>query len=149
MKFFKIVVNNKIIDIACSTGCMRWSVKGRRFLCCDENHMQYLQSSLDEERIYHADWMWRPESDDGVNCVNVDVIEIEEGEYHELEELLTKGEELDVPAMEAELVLPVLEEPIPEAEKPPTIMQMREMIEEQQKQIQALMDSLEKLQKTK
>ena len=133
MTFFKIIKDEEVIDIGCVF--LKWNDARKKMYICDVNEAQFVQT-FDETKIYKASWLNpAPKKAGKYETVTVEVID--ETEFDELKELLSEGQPIfiDEPVIEVQHHEEV---EIPE-EKPMTIAEMRQLILEQQKQIETLL----------
>ena len=133
MYYFKVTKNRKVIDI----GCTFLKFENNRLYVCDENEGQYLQS-YDEKNIYRDSWM-KAAPKSFKRYTTAKVVSIDEMEFKDLEAMLNDGEEI----IEQQPIIEQPQEEIinePSTEKPISIAEMRELIAEQQKQINTLME---------
>jgi len=136
MTFFKVQKNNNVVDVGCVF--LKWNSKRHKLFICEVDEGQFVQSYKD--RIYKASWL-KPAPAEAKEYELAEVVVITETEYNDIKALLDEDETVPV---EEEPVYeePVVEEPQTQEEKPLTIAQMREIITEQQKQIEVLMEKV-------
>ena len=137
MTYCKIIQNDKVVSAGCVF--LMWNEKRNRLYVCDVNDAQYVQS-FDEANIYHADW-FRTLPKDAPVYETAEAVVITKQEYEDLVEQLKEHEPVPV-----EQIVPehTVQEDVdkPEEEQVMSIAEMREMIINQQKQIDALIGSL-------
>ena len=134
MTFFKIIQNEKVVNIGCVF--LKWNEKRKKLYVCDVDDAQFVQT-FDESNIYTASWLNPPPKEAG-EFESAEVVVIDEAEFDELRELLSEGEEIVVEQPAEQYVMPVTPAEQPE-EKPMTIAEMREIIIKQQEQIETLL----------
>ena len=131
--YFKVIQDNNVVDIG--RAFLKYNEKKKRMYVCNANECQFIQSA-DETKLYHDDWMrTAPE----VPYIQAQVVGISETEYMDIEALLNDGEEVIVEQ-------PIVQESSrqePEQIKPMSSAEMREIIIEQQKQIDELIKKLQ------
>lgn len=90
--FYKVLKNNKVIDVLDSLVYLKWQDKHKIWILCDEDDAQAILSS-DKNTIWHERTLYKPP----VPVNTVDAIEIDEIEYKELKMLnyQTKEEIVD------------------------------------------------------
>ena len=138
-QYFKIIKDNTVIDVS-DGRFLRWQERHRVSLYCDANHGEYMQSSIDVEKIYHAPWMNAVRDSADVQYELAEIAEIEEDEYNNLKSIIEEGMEIEVEP-EPVVVEETAEDPIieePEPKKPLTLNEMREIIEQQRQEIERL-----------
>lgn len=137
MTFFKILQENKVVNVGCVF--LKWNSARKKMYICDVDEGQFVQT-YDETKIYRDSWM-KPAPEDAGERESAKVVVISKEEFDELLELLSDGEEIEVE--EPVVPVPVVHDPpieIPE-EKQMTISEMRQKILEQQKQIDILLEA--------
>lgn len=139
MTYFKIVKNNKVIDVGCVF--LKWNNEKKKMYICDVDDAQFVQT-YDESKIYKASWL-NPAPKEAGSFKSAKVVVIDETEFNDLNELLGEGEVVSEQVEEEQRQEPQKHDEIPE-EKPMTIAEMREKIIEQQKQIESLLTLIQK-----
>ena len=131
MTFFKVIKNDTVIDAGCAF--LKWNDKKNRYFVCAVEEAEFALS-YKEQNIYRDDWM-KVASNKATGFVNAKVEIIEEQEYEDLLDLLSENE---VIVIEKPVVnVPKTHEVVPE-EKPLSLNELRELVKEQQKQIEYL-----------
>ena len=134
--FFKIVQDKKIISVG--SVFLKWNTKKHRLFICDVDEGQFVQS-FDEQYTVRDTWMKVP-PEDADEYPLATVIIITEQEYNDLKAILEDSAEIDIPEpvieQQAEYVEP------PEEEKVMSIAEMRQLILQQQDQINKLMQAV-------
>ena len=139
MTFFKIIQNEQIVNVGCVF--LKWNPVKRKMYISTVDDAQFVQT-YDEKKIYKATWLNpAPEEAGNYEFAKVDIID--EAEFDELKELISEGETISEEEPKEQYVHTVQHREEPE-EKPMTIAQMREMIVEQQKQIETLLQKFQK-----
>ena len=141
-QFFKIIKDQKIIDVAMN-GFICIDSKYHNPVYCDPNDAQFIKSAINEAIYYHINWLNNiPEYSDISYDIPDEIIVIEPDEYEELRGLLIDGQDINVQIIEN--VEDNLEEvqPIIEYQKPENLMELRQIISDQSRQIQLLTDAL-------
>lgn len=89
--FYKVMKNNKVIDVLDNLIYLKWDSKHRVMVLTDENDAQAILSS-DKNTIWHERTLYKVPVD-GYDCVDVE--EIDEFEYKKLKMLnLSTPEEI-------------------------------------------------------
>jgi len=137
MAYFKIIQDDKIVSV--SHVFLKWNEARKNFHLGDTDKGQFVLA-FDESKVYRDEWM-KPIPEEANGYEHATVQAIDEAEYEDLKALLSEGEQVQ------EDPEPVVQEPIhvpeePEEEKPMSIAEMREIIKMQQKQIEALMETV-------
>jgi len=87
--FFKVLKNNKVIDVLDNLVYLKWQPKHKTMVLCDENEAQAILSS-DKNTIWHEETLYKiPVS--GYESVSVQ--EVDEFEYKQLRVLNMKSPE--------------------------------------------------------
>ena len=87
--YYKVLKNNKVIDVSDSLTYLKWEPKHKIMVLTDENNAQAILSS-DKNTIWHERTMYNvPVS--GYDCV--DLVEIDKYEYEKLRTLNFKTPE--------------------------------------------------------
>lgn len=86
--YYKVIKNNKVIDVLDSLVYLKWQDKHKIWILCDENDAQAILSS-DKNTIWHERTLYNPP----VPVNTVDAIEIDEFEYRQLKALNGKTPE--------------------------------------------------------
>lgn len=136
MTYFKITKDENVISVGCVF--LKWNTKRHKFNVCDVNEGQFVQT-YDEKGIYKASWL-KPAPKEAGEYETVKVTVIDEVEYDTVKTLIDEGEEIE--EVVTEPIVELIEQQEPAQEKPLTIAQMRELIAEQQKQIDMLLEKL-------
>ena len=137
MTYFKILQENKVVNVGCVF--LKWNSARKKLYICDVDEGQFVQT-YDESEIYKDSWM-KPAPKEAGEHKNAKVVIISKEEFDELLELLSDGEDIEVEQPEIPVHV-VHEAPQEEPEeKPMTISEMRQKIIEQQKQIDALLEA--------
>ena len=139
MTYFKIIKKDKVINVGCVF--LKWNENKNKMNICEVDDAQFVQT-YDESAIYKAGWL-NPAPKKAGKFETVQVVVIDETEFNDLLELLSEGEQISVEEEEHEEYQPRQTETEEPEEKPLTIAEMREMIIEQQKQIEALIEKLQ------
>ena len=135
MTFCKMLKNDKVVNIGCVF--LKWNIKRHRMNVCSVDEGQFVQS-YDEKTIYKDSWL-KPAPEEAKNFEEAKIVVIDQIEFDDLKELLNEGEEVLVEKPEPLPSPQVLtEEPV--EEKPMSIAEMRQIIAEQQKQIDLLLE---------
>lgn len=98
MKFYKVISGNTFIGIGTTDNLYRYLDKNKTLITTTENMAQYFQIG---NNLYHATWMRK--GVDSISAEVVDVIEITEEEYNDIESTIDKGEEIIVEPDEPEV----------------------------------------------
>ena len=133
MVLFKVIQNNTVVSVG--SVFLRWDTEKHRLFICDVDKGEFAQS-FDEKCIYKDDWL--KTSDGNIQHENASIVIIDETEYEDLKQMLIEGEPIVEEPVHEHVIIPEHHEPEKE-ERPLTIAQMREIIVEQQKQIEILM----------
>jgi len=132
----KIIQDGKVVSAG--RVFLKWNAKRSKLYVCDVNDAQYIQT-FDEANIYHADW-FRAIPQGAPVYEDAEAVVISLQEYEDLIQQLKEHEPV---ALEQTIPEPVQEDvEKPEEEQVMSIAEMREMIINQQKQIDALIGSL-------
>lgn len=138
MRYFKIIQNKKVVDV--SFAPLRWSEKYFQMVGCDVERAQFVQGYI-TGKTFRDGWMRHTEAPD-VLYDEADVIETTGVEFNDLYETLHGGEEIEVEPDEP--LIPVVPEAhIEETEKPMSVSEMRQVIQDQQQQIDLLKEMIE------
>ena len=141
MTYFKILIDNKIVSVG--NVFLKWNSKRHKLYVCDVDEGQFVQT-YDEKNIYKASWLKKAPKD-AKTFDTANVVVINETEYNDILTSLQEGEPIIEEVTEPKREEYVVEhEPEPEQEKPMTIAEMRKIILEQQKQIEMLIEKVEK-----
>ena len=105
--FYKVIKNNKVIDVLDSLVYLKWQDKHKIWILSDENEAQAILSSGKND-IYHERTLYNIPSDADVKYETVDLIEINQFEYKKLKALNLKTPEEIIDAF----VMSLLEENI-------------------------------------
>ena len=81
--FYKVIKNNKVIDVLDQLIYLKWQDKHRIMVLCSEDEAQAILSS-DKETIWHEETLYRVPVD-GYDTVRIE--EIDEYEYRQLRAL--------------------------------------------------------------
>lgn len=87
--YYKVLKNNKVIDVLDSLIYLKWEPKHKIMVLTDENDAQAILSS-DKNTIWHERTLYKVPVD-GYSCV--DLVEIDEFEYKQLKMLSGKTPE--------------------------------------------------------
>ena len=88
--FYKVIKNNKVIDVLDSLVYLKWQSKHKIWILCDENEAQAILLS-DKNTIVHERTLYNAP----VSVDTVDLVEIDEYEYRQLKVLnLSTPEEI-------------------------------------------------------
>lgn len=90
--YYKILKNNKVIDVLDNLTYLKWQPKHKTMVLCDENEAQVILGS-DKNTIWHEKTLYNVPVEAGVYDV-VEAIEINEYEYKQLRVLNMKSPEL-------------------------------------------------------
>ncbi len=102
MKYYKVIFNNRVIDVLDQLIYLKHQPKHNIMVLCDESEAQAIMSS-DKENIWHVNGLYDIPVD-GYN--SVELIEIDEYEYKQLKVLNMKSAEQIID----EFVMGLLEE---------------------------------------
>ena len=102
--FYKVIKDNKVIDVLDRLIFLKYQKKHNRMIFCDENEAQAIYSS-DGEHIWHEESLYNIPVD-GYNTVRIE--EIDEYEYKQLKMLGLKSPEEIIDAF----VLSLIEEKV-------------------------------------
>ena len=91
MSYYKIVIDNKTVNIAKSYGFLKYQIENNILLYCPKIEAQYIQSK--DEKLYHANWMRKIVVDE-FSYKEAIVEEISEEEYDEINSLLNEGKDI-------------------------------------------------------
>ena len=105
--FYKVIKNNKVIDVLNSLIYLKWQPKHKIWILSDENEAQAILSSGKND-FYHERTLYNIPSDADVKYETVDLIEIDQFEYKQLKALNLKTPEEIIDAF----VMSLLEEKI-------------------------------------
>lgn len=140
MDFYKIIRDSTVVGVG--QMFLRWYPSKHDFYYCDIDDAERVQDIV-TETLYHADWL--RDAPSGADAApEAEVIQISAVEYDELYEQLRDGEE--IPALEPD---PGQEpEPVPVAEpepedRPMSVQEMREKIEELDEMLNIIMGVVE------
>lgn len=89
--YYKVLKNNKVIDVLDSLIYLKWQPKHKIMVLSDENEAQAILSS-DKNTIWHEETLYRVPVDEPV-FETVSVVPIEEFEYKQLKVLNMKTPE--------------------------------------------------------
>lgn len=138
MTYFKVIRNDIVVDVG--TVFLKWNINKHKFNICSTDEGQFVQS-YKEDHIYRDSWM-KQHPDEAKGYDNAKVVIIAESEYNDLRDLLGEGETVEVD----EIIIPseeVHEVPVQELpEKKLSLAELRELVVEQQKQIELLNEKL-------
>lgn len=105
--YYKVIKNNKVIDVLDNLTYLKWQPKHKTMILSDINEAQaFLSSGKDD--IYHERTLYNIPSDADVEYETVDLIEINKFEYKKLKALNLKTPEEIIDAF----VMSLLEENI-------------------------------------
>lgn len=137
----KMIRGGEVIDVGNLFLC--WVSKNHILAYCDANGAEYMQSALDDSRLYHAYWLRTPPAD-APAPEEVELEMISQAEFDELYELLSGGETVEAAPEPEPVAEPEQEEPAPdETEKPMTVQQMRDKIAELEATIEKILKTIE------
>ena len=105
--FYKVIKNNKVIDVLDNLIYLKWEPKHKIMVLSDENEAQAILSSGKND-FYHERTLYNIPSDADVKYETVDLIEINQFEYKKLKALNLKTPEEIIDAF----VMSLLEEKI-------------------------------------
>ena len=97
--YYKVIKNNKVIDVLDSLIYLKWLPKHKTMILCDENDAQAILSS-DKNTIWHEESLYRIPVN-GYDTVKIE--EIDEYEYKQLKML--NGKSVDEILQEYTLLL--------------------------------------------
>ena len=91
--FYKVIKNNKVIDVLAQLNYMRYQSKYDRMIYCDEEHAQAIQSS-DQRFIWHVEGYYQ------IPVGNYETVQVEQIDQYEYEErkrldMMTREEIID------------------------------------------------------
>lgn len=89
--FYKVIKNNKVIDVLDKIVYLKWQPKHKMMVLCDENEAQAILSS-DKNTIWHERTLYKIPTDE-VKFDTVELIEICEDDYKQLRVLNMKSPE--------------------------------------------------------
>jgi hypothetical protein len=112
MKFYKVISGNTFIGIGTTDNLFCYLAKNKTLITTTENMAQYIQIG---NNFYHATWMRKGTED--IESEIVDVIEITEEEYNDIDSTIDKGEEIIIEPDEPEIP----ESSTEEEEEEPTV----------------------------
>ena len=137
MTYFKMIQDSKIVDVGFVF--LKWNTKRNKLYVCDIDEGQFIQS-YNEKTIYKTSWL-KPSPEGVCEYETATIVVINETEFEDLKELLSGGESVEV---EDVIPVPIKHEVYLESEKekPLSLDQMRELIAEQQNQIELLMEKI-------
>lgn len=136
MTYCKMIDDNKVISVG--HVFLKWNSEYQQLFICNVDEGQFVQS-FDEAHIYHDRWLKKAPAEAGEH-EEVKIVVITEQEYLDLIELLKEDEEIVNDVIEQQYEEAEPEEP--QESSPMTIAEMREIILEQQKQIDALLEKV-------
>ena len=136
MTFFKVIKNDTVIDVGCAF--LKWNDTKNRYFACQLDEAQFALSYA-EQNIYRDDWM-KLTSDKAKDFIHAKVEIIDEQEYDDLLDLLSENEVVTIE--KPQVIVSETHEVIPE-EKPLSLNELRELVKEQQKQIENLISKME------
>jgi hypothetical protein len=87
--YYKILKDNKVIDVLDHLSFVKYQQKNRTLLLCDKSEAQAVISS-DGDRVWHVNWMYTLPVD---GCDTVELVEIDRYEYEQLRVLNMKTPE--------------------------------------------------------
>lgn len=105
--FYKVIKNNKVIDVLDQLVYLKWQPKHKIMVLSDIDHAQAILSSGKND-FYHERTLYNIPSDADVKYETVDLIEINQFEYEKLKALNLKTPEEIIDAF----VMSLLEEKI-------------------------------------
>lgn len=89
--YYKVLKDNKVIDVLDNLVYVKWQEKNKIMVLCDENTAQGIISS-DGKHIWHEPSLYRfPNNVDGYD--NIELVEIDVYEYEQLKALNLKSAE--------------------------------------------------------
>jgi hypothetical protein len=138
MTYFKIIIKKKIINVGCTF--LKWNEERKRMYISNVDEGQFVQA-IDESGIYRDTWM-KEAPKEAKSFTNAKVVIIDEAEFNDLLEELNEGNSIDEETPEIIPEHELTEEP--EQEKPMSINDMRDLILQQQQQIELLLNKLSK-----
>lgn len=83
--YYKVLKNNKVIDVLDNLVYLKWQDKHKTMILSDENEAQAILSS-DKETIWHEKNLYRIPLDE-CKYDTVELVEIDESEYRQLKML--------------------------------------------------------------
>lgn len=89
--YYKILKNNKVIDVLDNLTYLKWQPKHKTMVLCDEDEAQAILSS-DKNAIWHEKTLYKMPIEAGIYDV-VEAVEIDEHEYKQLKVLNMKSPE--------------------------------------------------------
>ena len=137
MTYFKIIQNNTIIDVGFIF--LKWNEKHHQLFACDANVAQCVQGCT-SNNVYRSEWM-KPTT---YECEQAQVMVIAKDEFERLKLELDGGETIEI-SEPAEPAVPEIE---PSPDMPMSVPQMREIIKDQQEQIETLVECILEMSET-
>ena len=89
MKYYKVIKNNKIVDVLDKLVYLKYQKKHNRMILCNESKAQAFFSS-DRKHIFHTEFMYDLDCDESMYD-NVEIQEIDKFEYEQLKVLNMKS----------------------------------------------------------
>lgn len=100
--FYKVVKNNKVIDVLDKVIYLKWQPKHKIMVLCDINQAQAILSS-DNETIWHEKTLYRIPTDEP-KFDTVELVEIDEFEFKRLKTLNLSTPEQIIDSLILELI---------------------------------------------
>jgi len=133
MRYFKIIQGNEVVDVSFTP--MKWSVKYGQMVGCSVAAAQFMQGTI-SEKAFRDGWMRHTNAPETV-YEEADVVEIDEVAYNDIYVTLANNEKIEIDPEEPQIyVAPKVTEV--KEDRPPSIAEMRQIIHDQQEQIEAL-----------
>ena len=98
--YYKVMKNNKVIDVLDNLIYLKWQDKHKIMVLCDENEAQAILSS-DNDTIWHERTLYNVPVD---GYDTVDLVEVDQFEYNKLKALNLKTPEEIIDAFLLELI---------------------------------------------
>ena len=89
MKYYKVIFNDRVIDVLDQLIYLKYQPKHNIMVLCDESEAQAIMSS-DKESVWHVDGLYDIPVE---GYASVEVVEIDEFEYKQLKALNMKSAE--------------------------------------------------------
>lgn len=133
MRYFKIIQDNAITDVSFSP--MKWSAKYGQMVGCTVAKAQFVQGQI-TGKTFRDGWMRQTEAAADA-FEEADVVEINNVEYNDIYATLLSDEKIEIDPEKPQIpVVPEVHKE--EEEKPLSVADMRQIIQNQQEQIEAL-----------
>ena len=89
MKFYKVIKNNKVVDVLDKLVYLKYQKKHNRMILCNESEAQAFFSS-DRKKIWHTEFLYELDCDKNMYD-EVEIFEIDQFEYEQLKMLNGKS----------------------------------------------------------